>query len=744
MRRSLRNRLLVSYFVLVALFGGGVVLTLLSVRELGERTERLVDQHWQASRLITAVHSLLGEVALYVTISPEAPEAAAAQRALQERIDQLMAQFSASNFPGEFRDEQIERLRQLKSDLAGPVEVLIRLEHQNQQADEALLPLLAEAERRGRRDVARDLTIAALAYRDYYITANPSDLEIFRRQIDRLAQLSLSPVFAERFAVFREHGEEVFAQRLRLRASREQIVDQIRRLSGILLERTEAYAQHAVYPVRAQIQRELEFLPGILLAAVIVSGLVALTAALLLARGISVPMERAAVALRRIEQGDLDARIGHAGNEEVDLLGRAVNSLAVSLKQTLHDLHQTVERLRESEENYRLIAEQRLNLERIINASPTIAFLCGIDDGYPLLFASESLGQFGYRPHDLTGRSLAVLDLIDPGERPRVAAVIAEHLASPEDHEFFQEFRIVTRDGERRWVDCRMQVRRNAAGEATHLQGVMLDITEKIRLREQTAQASRLASLGELAAGVAHEINNPNATILLNSTVLRELGEGMLRLLDELWRERGELPLGRMPYARLREEIPRLQAEVLESAGRIRRIVEDLKEFASAPPPEFRQAVDLNAVAMVAIRLAGNVLKKSTDRFEACYAEDLPAVDGHAQRLEQVVMNLLMNACQALPERQRAVRLETSVLAEEGAVCLTVADEGRGIAPDSLPHVTDPFFTTRRDQGGTGLGLSVSARIVKEHGGRLEITSNQGEGTVVRVILPLPKQEPSA
>jgi polar amino acid transport system substrate-binding protein len=192
-----------------------------------------------------------------------------------------------------------------------------------------------------------------------------------------------------------------------------------------------------------------------------------------------------------------------------------------------------------------------------------------------------------------------------------------------------------------------------------------------------------------------------------------------------------------MPYARLRNEIPRLQAEVLEAAGRIRRIVDDLKEFAGAEPPEFRQAVDLNAVVQAAVRLTGNALKKATDCFEAEYAAELPLLQGHVQRLEQVVVNLLINACQSLPERQRGIVVRTGRLSDAPFVYLEVRDEGRGIASEDLPHVTDPFFTTRRDSGGTGLGLSVSARIIKEHGGKLEIDSTSGQGTTVRVILPL-------
>jgi polar amino acid transport system substrate-binding protein len=215
-------------------------------------------------------------------------------------------------------------------------------------------------------------------------------------------------------------------------------------------------------------------------------------------------------------------------------------------------------------------------------------------------------------------------------------------------------------------------------------------------------------------------------------------------VLDEFREAHGELDLGRMPYARLRTEVPRLHAEVLDAAGRIRRIVEDLKEFAGAEPPDFRQAVDLNAVVQTAVRLTGNALKKATDHFVAEYAADLPVVSGHTQRLEQVVVNLLMNACQALPDRQRGIRLRTSRLDSERAICLTLADEGVGISAENLSHVTDPFFTTRREQGGTGLGLSVSARIVKEHGGSLDISSKPRQGTVVRMTLPLPDKESAA
>ena len=114
---------------------------------------------------------------------------------------------------------------------------------------------------------------------------------------------------------------------------------------------------------------------------------------------------------------------------------------------------------------------------------------------------------------------------------------------------------------------------------------------------------------------------------------------------------------------------------------------------------------------------------------------------GNAQRIEQVVVNLLLNACEALPDPERAVRVATEHDRDAGVVRIAVRDEGVGIPPEHLARLTDPFFTTKRDQGGTGLGLSVSAAIVKEHGGTLEFRSPPGAGTTVVLSLPTAAEE---
>ncbi len=268
------------------------------------------------------------------------------------------------------------------------------------------------------------------------------------------------------------------------------------------------------------------------------------------------------------------------------------------------------------------------------------------------------------------------------------------------------------------------------------------EISEKIRLREEAMRSSRLASLGELAAGMAHEINNPNGLILLNLPMLSDSCADAWPVLEAHFRQHPEFTLGGLSFPRMRLEIPETLGEIQEAARRIKRIVEDLKNFARQESLEQAEQFDLNNVTQAAVRLIGNALRQSTDRFSTLFAEKLPPVCGNFQRIEQVVLNLLMNAYQALPSKEKGIFLETRFDEQVGMCIVEIHDEGVGIAPENLPNLTNPFFTTRRQQGGTGLGLSISARIVKDHRGRLEFASTLGAGTVVTLYLPVQPEEP--
>src|SRR5262249_29153047 len=176
--------------------------------------------------------------------------------------------------------------------------------------------------------------------------------------------------------------------------------------------------------------------------------------------------------------------------------------------------------------------------------------------------------------------------------------------------------------------------------------------------------------------------------------------------------------------------------EVHDGARRIGRIVGDLKDFAR-PPSCTRSPFLLNEAVQRALRLLAHVIHTRTHRFEVTLASDLPVVEGDAQQVEQIVVNLVLNALEALPDREQGVRVSTAFDPIERTVVLEVRDEGVGIPVEHLARMCDPFFTTKRETGGTGLGLAITSSLVRNHGGRLTFTSEPGKGTRAIVTIPL-------
>lgn len=273
-------------------------------------------------------------------------------------------------------------------------------------------------------------------------------------------------------------------------------------------------------------------------------------------------------------------------------------------------------------------------------------------------------------------------------------------------------------------------------GKQHYLVHVARDITDQERLREEANRSHRLASLGELAAGVAHEINNPNGSILYNSDMLRMVVNDLLPYLDERLPEKQGERFGGLSWEEIVESFPVLLTDTYQAALRIKRIVADLRDFSRIDSESQDEPVNLNQVALSVGRLARNTINKSTDHFSFALAEVLPPVSGDSTKLEQVVLNLVLNACQALDSSEQKISITTVFKPELEQVWLQVCDEGQGIPPALINHILDPFVTTKRERGGTGLGLSVSARIVKEHRGRLKFTSTPGEGTTATLEFP--------
>lgn len=282
------------------------------------------------------------------------------------------------------------------------------------------------------------------------------------------------------------------------------------------------------------------------------------------------------------------------------------------------------------------------------------------------------------------------------------------------------------------------------------------------RQQQQLIQADKMAALGVLVSGVAHEINNPNGLVLLNLPLINEVMRDISPILDAYYREHGDFPMGGLAYSRMRHEVPHLLDEMQDAAKRIKRIVDDLKHFSRKSDADSKEMVNVNDVVRTSLRLAEHSLRRSAIRCNVHYTEPLPQINGNAQRLEQVIVNLILNAAQAIEASSRAkpaVALEspadgrksspdnphtdkgifvvTAYDHEAGTVAVKVHDDGIGIPPEHLPRLTDPFFTTKRDTGGTGLGLAISAQIIREHGGTISFESLPHMGATVVVTLPV-------
>jgi polar amino acid transport system substrate-binding protein len=249
-------------------------------------------------------------------------------------------------------------------------------------------------------------------------------------------------------------------------------------------------------------------------------------------------------------------------------------------------------------------------------------------------------------------------------------------------------------------------------------------------------QASKMAALGVLVSGVAHEINNPTNFIMLNAPILRDAWENALPILEAYYQENGDFLMGGMKYSDMRQHVPRLLAGVADGAGRIKQIVANLKTYVRGDGADLSQRVDVNAVIQSALSLISNVIRNATSHFTVRCKPGLPPVLGSFQRLEQVIINLIQNACQALADKTRGIFIATMLDDTGDHVVIQVQDEGAGISAEDLVRIREPFFTTKQEAGGLGLGLSISARIVEEHRGTMRFTSQPGVGTTVEIILP--------
>ena len=261
-------------------------------------------------------------------------------------------------------------------------------------------------------------------------------------------------------------------------------------------------------------------------------------------------------------------------------------------------------------------------------------------------------------------------------------------------------------------------------------------------------QSEKLASIGQLAAGVAHEINNPIGFIFSNFGTLEQYLEDLFQMLDAYEQAEASVSDG-AALARIRslkadldidylkEDIPNLMRESRDGIQRVRKIVQDLKDFSRVDARQEWESVDLHAGIDSTLNIVNNEIKYKADVVKHYGA--LPEVQCLPSELNQVFMNLLVNAAHAITAERGTITISTGV--EGPNVWVEVADTGAGIAQENLQRIFDPFFTTKPVGKGTGLGLSLSYGIVQKHSGRMEVHSELGVGTRFRVTLPIQHEE---
>jgi len=280
---------------------------------------------------------------------------------------------------------------------------------------------------------------------------------------------------------------------------------------------------------------------------------------------------------------------------------------------------------------------------------------------------------------------------------------------------------------------------------------VVNDITERTQLEEKLLMSSKLAGIGELAAGIAHEINNPIGFVASNTRTLRRYVKDLAELVGEYHKLRDVAAAGeactemikkiealedRLDVGYVLEDMQSLVSENRDGIERVVKILRDLKNFSHADD-ETPQQVDLNTVIEDALNLARNELKYKA-QVETNLGE-LPPITGHPGQLSQVFINMLVNAANAI-EHKGTITITTAVI--DDRIVATVRDTGSGIAPEVLPRIFDPFFTTKERGHGTGLGLSIALEIVQQHGGTISVESTPGKGTTFTLELPAAHDAP--
>jgi len=353
-------------------------------------------------------------------------------------------------------------------------------------------------------------------------------------------------------------------------------------------------------------------------------------------------------------------------------------------------------------ERTREIEETKQYLENLLENANDVIYTLDTDQQFT--YVNSKVNVWGYRKEDLIGRPyLSLLSRRHRGRRLKSTLDIGAKQV--------YEVEVVTSMGEVRTAMISVSPLQGVEGEILGVLGIARDMTETKKLEQQIRNSEKLASVGKLAAGVAHEVNNPLGGILNCLYNLRKGGLSPMRQ-EEYW------------------------ASMEHGVRRVQKIVRQLLDFSQQHQPDF-SPTQINQIIDQVLVLTTHLFAPNRIRLETVLGHGLPSLMIDRHMIEQVLMNLILNAVQAM-KNGGVLTIRTSVV--EGICRVEVRDSGAGISPSVLPHVFDPFFTTKSEGEGTGLGLSVNLGIVERHGGKILVESEVGIGTTFTLCLPVSRE----
>ncbi|MGD0843759.1 MAG: ATP-binding protein [Geobacteraceae bacterium] len=446
---------------------------------------------------------------------------------------------------------------------------------------------------------------------------------------------------------------------------------------------------------------------------------------------ITEPLDSLMEGVRTVGKGDLSRRIPIETADEIGKVAVAFNAMAETLERREAEKMYLEEQLRLAQK-----MEAKAEWERTFDTVTDLIAI--IDREQRIVQVNEAMAQrFRITKEEAAGKRC--FELFHDKISADAGCPCLRLLKDGREHEtgIYE-----TRLDSHFWIT--VTPLRKSSGELIGCVHVARDISEWKRAEEEKKtiqakliQTNKMTSLGLLVSGMAHEVNNPNNSIKFTAHVLAKAWNDMLPILDKYFQEEGDFVIGGHHYSQLREAFPQLISGITDSSRRIEGIITNLRDFVRKGKADLSMQTDINRIVSVSASILNNQIKMHTYHFRIDLSEGMPEIRGNSQQLEQVVINLIMNALQSLPDKERSVSVSTCFDEQAGQAVIKVSDNGCGMSADVKNRLFEPFYSTKLDSGGTGLGLAISNVIIMDHRGVLEFDSEPGKGTTAIVKLPV-------